>query len=251
MPLGRIMPQMRGQPGCDLGAVGLVSILPLRRTIGQDGAAVEGKKFTTQILVGLTGNIGSGKSALAGLLEEQGAYRIDADALARDAVEPGSPGLQEVIETFGPDFMDAHGKLKRAMLGALVFSNPDKRKKLEDLLHPRIRTAALEECHQAFKKGFSVVLYEAALLLEGNHQDFVDKLVVIRSDSAQRQSRVMKRDQVDESVFHARTKTQMDPDTQATYADYVVVNDGTLEELRVQSARLMNQMMTWLEDKQV
>ena len=131
--------------------------------------------FPPYLLVGVTGNIGSGKSVFCKGLEERGVYRIDADQLAREVVLPVQ--WTEIREQFGEACISPDGTLNRAHLGQLVFANPSERKRLEGILHPRIRESALAAC-RALER-ISSGAYEAALLLEGNHKAFDDRVIVI------------------------------------------------------------------------
>ena len=201
------------------------------------------------LLVGVTGNIGSGKSVFCKGLEERGAFRIDADQLAREVVQPGAKGLQEIREQFGEACLLPDGTLNRAHLGQIVFTTPSERERLEEILHPRIRERAIEKCKEAIADGYQFIVYEAALLLEGNHHGFVDRIIVIYADRDTRLNRVAARDQLTREAIVARMNTQMNWEEQVTHADLSVPNNGTPEDLTVLCDQAMDTLKDWLKDK--
>jgi len=130
------------------------------------------------LLVGLTGGIATGKSTVSGMLRELGGEIIDADLLAREVVEPGQPALAQIATEFGPDVLTATGALDRKKLGAIIFANPDRRRRLEAITHPAIRDRFVARLGELIGKGFvGIVIYDAAVLIEsGNHKN-LDRLV--------------------------------------------------------------------------
>jgi dephospho-CoA kinase len=184
--------------------------------------------------IGLTGGIGSGKSAIAKALENLGAFVIDTDILAREAVAPNSDGLREIARTW-PHVVRT-GALDRQALGAVVFGNPAERERLNAILHPHIRRRAMEL--EAFAKPGQLIVHVVPLLFETGYDRLVDKTVVAIAPVEQRVLRIMARDGIDEAGVRARMAAQIDPERARERADYVVENDGDLIHLRDRTREL-------------
>ena len=179
--------------------------------------------------IGLTGGIGSGKSAVADLLAGHGAVIIDADLLARQAVAPGSPGLAEVVAEFGPGVLSPDGTLDRAALGEIVFSDEAARARLNAIVHPQVRRLAAELERQAGPG--SVVVHVIPLLVETGQQDDFDRVVVVDVDPAVQLDRVLGRGGLSEEQARARIAAQADRATRLAAADVVSDNNGSPPEL--------------------
>ena len=188
------------------------------------------------VLVGLTGGIASGKSTVADLLAAHGAVVIDADLLAREVVEPGSPGLVAVVERFGTGVLRADGSLDRPALGRLVFADTDARRDLERIIHPAVRERAAELVASA--EPGSVVVQMIPLLVETGQQDAFDLVVVVDVDPDTQLARIRDRDGLDESQARARVQAQASRAERLAAADVVVDNTGSLADLAVQVAGL-------------
>jgi dephospho-CoA kinase len=184
------------------------------------------------VLVGLTGGIASGKSTVAELLAAHGAVVIDADLLAREVVEPGSPGLAAVAERFGQGVLHADGSLDRPALGRLVFADADARRDLEHIIHPAVRARAAELAASA--PAGSVVVQMIPLLVETGQQDAFDLVVVVDVDPSVQLARVRVRDGLSEAEALARIGAQTSREARLVAADVVLTNDGDLEDLRTQ-----------------
>lgn len=183
------------------------------------------------VVVGLTGGIGSGKSTVARhFAGELGVPVVDADQVAREVVEPGTPGLAAVLEALGDDLVDADGRLDRAALGQRVFADPAKRKTLESILHPRIAARSMERFAALAAEGHAYVLYEAALLVETKRHDTFAALVVVAVDPDTQLARVMGRDELSKEEAQARIDAQLPLSEKVAVADYVIDNSGTLEQ---------------------
>ena len=178
--------------------------------------------------VGLTGGIGSGKSEVARILEELGAYIIDTDALAREAVAPHSDGLM-AISRIWPQVI-REGNLDRLALAEIVFQDPEARERLNSIIHPFIRRLA-QEREQHAKPG-QLVVHVVPLLFETGYGDLVDRSILVVAPDEDRIKRVVQRDRIDESHVRARMAAQMDPDEARRHADYIIENDGNLGHLR-------------------
>ncbi|MFT4218486.1 MAG: dephospho-CoA kinase [Micropruina sp.] len=181
------------------------------------------------LLVGLTGGIASGKSAVADALAERGAVVIDADLLAREVVEPGTSGLAAVVRRFGAGILAADGGLDRAALGALVFADPDARRDLEAIVHPavRARAAALT----AAAPSGSIVVQVIPLLVETGQQASFDVVVVVDIDPGTQIERLMARNGLSREQALARISAQADRERRLAAADEVIDNNGSRAEL--------------------
>lgn len=182
-------------------------------------------------LIGLTGGIASGKSAVATRLEQLGAEVIDTDQIARAIVEPGQPALASISAHFGTDLLQADGALDRAALRAKIFANPDERSWLEALLHPLIRQTALARAAQSKKT--LVVLVVPLLFETGQYQQTALNIVVDVDINTQRQ-RVLTRDGVSPEQVDQILAAQMSREMRLQKADRVIDNSGTLEQLFAQ-----------------
>ncbi|MCX4242380.1 dephospho-CoA kinase [Paraliomyxa miuraensis] len=188
---------------------------------------------------GLTGGIGSGKSTVAELLEEYGVPVVSADELSRVVVAPGSEGLRAVVEAFGPEILDEHGELDRRRMADLVFRNTERRRELEAILHPRIRDRFEQVLDALEKAGHDVAVYEVPLLFERNLQGEMKAVILVTAPTDRRVARVRTRDDVTETEVRARIAAQMDEDQKRRRADYIVENDGSLDDLRREVEFLM------------
>lgn len=177
-------------------------------------------------LFGLTGGVASGKSAVAARFRERGMAVIDADALARQVVEPGTEGLAEVVTAFGADMLAPDGTLDRKALGALVFGDDVARNKLNAILHPRIREATMARARELEAEGATLACYEAALLVENGLADAFRPLVVVAASSEVQRQRIIQRDGLDEAQAEARIAAQLPLADKVSVADYVIDNDG-------------------------
>ena len=193
-------------------------------------------------VVGLTGGIGSGKSTVARLLRELGAEVIDADQVARDVVEPGQPALAEIVTTFGHEVVTSDGRLDRKRLAARVFSDEAARKSLNAITHPRIAIETANRIRAAGERGAEVVLYEATLLVENGMHKMLDGLVVVACDVATQLARVRARDGMDDEEAKKRVAAQLPLSDKIAVADRVIVNDGTVEELRPKVGALWQEL---------
>lgn len=180
--------------------------------------------------VGLTGGIAAGKSAVARLLVERGAVLIDADAIAREVVEPSTPGLEAITAAFGPSVLDAEGALDRPALGALVFADASLREELNSIVHPLVRAEANRR--RAAAPQDAVVVQDIPLLVEtGQVKDF-DLVLVVAAPLEERLRRLVRDRSMTLADARARIAAQASDKERAAVADAVIKNFGTLEELR-------------------
>lgn len=179
------------------------------------------------MLIALTGGIGSGKSTVARRWVELGATEIDADLLAREVVNPGSIGLQKVVEAFGSSVLAADGSLNRSALAQLVFTSDSNRKKLEAILHPLIQDLALERVADLS----GVVVYTIPLFVESNSKLKFDKVVAISCDEAVRVQRLVQNRGMTEAEARSRVAAQATDQQREAVADLVIDSNCSLEEL--------------------
>ncbi len=188
---------------------------------------------------GLTGGIGSGKSTVAELLEEYGVPVVSADELSRVVVAPGSEGLRVVAEKFGPEIVGEDGGLDRRRMASVVFRDTERRRELEAILHPRIRDRFEQVLDALEKAGHEVAVYEVPLLFERNLEGEMKAVILVTAPMPVRIARVRARDDVTETEVRARIAAQMDEDSKRRRADYIVENNGSLDELRREVEFLM------------
>jgi dephospho-CoA kinase len=184
--------------------------------------------------IGLTGGIGSGKSTVATLLAARGAVVVDADRIAREVLEPGTPGLSAVVTEFGPGVLTADGALDRAALAAIVFSDDDARRRLDGLVHPLVRHRTAELVQAAPPD--AVVVNDVPLLVETGQAGSYDLVLVVEADLETRVARLIGRG-LTEADARARIVAQATDDQRRSVADVVLDNSGTPEELAAQVER--------------
>jgi dephospho-CoA kinase len=188
-------------------------------------------------VIGLTGNIGCGKSSVARFLQELGAGFIDADQVGHDIYDPGTPGWQAVVQAFGSDILDETGRVDRKKLSQKVFNSPDNLKKLNELLHPLIRRQVENALEQFRLQGKEVTVLEAILLVEAGWREMVDQLWLVVAPKDLTLSRLEGRG-LPESEALARMARQPPAEERLRYADVVIRNDGDLDDLRKQVEKL-------------
>lgn len=188
--------------------------------------------------VGLTGGIGSGKSAVSTELVGHGATVIDADAIAREVVEPGTPGLAKVVAEFGEQVLTEDGQLNRPKLGELVFADKDKLARLNAIIHPLVGERSGQLMEQALESGVEIVVYDVPLLVENDLGALYDVVVVVDAPDELRVERVAAQRGMPREQVWARIRAQADRETRLAAADLVVDNSGTREELRGRVADL-------------
>jgi len=183
------------------------------------------------LLVGLTGSIATGKSTVSAMFAHQGARVIDADLLSREVVMPGQPAYARILEEFGSQIFQDDGSLDRKALGAIVFADPARRKRLEEITHPAIGARQQRILSVLDEEGFEgIVLWDAALLFETGGVSKMDKVVVVFADPDTERRRLMARDGLAEADARARIASQMPIAEKALLADHVIDNSGTREE---------------------
>ena len=198
-------------------------------------------KDSKRLIVGLTGGIGSGKTAATDLFAELGIDIVDADIVARQVVTPGAPALELIKAEFGDEYIDAEGQLNRAKLRALVFSDESAKQKLNAIMQPAIRTELLDQLNQA-KSPY--VILSAPLLLENGLESYCQRVLVVDVPEALQVQRATNRDSVNEEQIKSIISSQIDRPTRLTKADDVIDNSGSLSELKIQVNQLHKKYLT-------
>lgn len=183
-------------------------------------------------IIGLTGGIASGKSAVADIISAYGIPVVDADQLSREAVLPGTVSLNLIREAFGDAVIDSGGRLDRDTLAGIIFSDKESRIKLEKIMHPAIKSLAEKKLADLKASGATAAVYMAALLIEAGATDRVDEIWVVYTDSETQLSRIQKRDGTSRDDALKRVAAQMPMAEKASYGRVVIDNSGTIEELK-------------------
>jgi dephospho-CoA kinase len=190
--------------------------------------------------VGLTGGVASGKSTVAALLRDLGAVVIDADLLAREAVAPGSEGLAEVVAAFGEKVLTPDGELDRPAMGAIVFGDEEARRRLEAIIHPRVRERSAEL--EASAGADAVVVHDIPLLAETGQAGAFDAVVVVDVPVETQVDRMVRLRGMTEEEAKARIAAQATREQRLAVATHVVDNTGTLEDLRDRVAEVFGEL---------
>lgn len=191
--------------------------------------------------IGLTGGIASGKSTVLTYFKGKGIPYIDADIVAREVVEPGTEGLQAIVETFGSNVLHADGTLNREALGAIVFHNEEKRQLLNSCLKTHIRNRIMELTSQYEQGNTPILIYDIPLLIEGEWYTMMDEVWLVYVNETTQIERLMSRNGYTREDALARINSQMRLDDKRAYADIIVDNNGTPHDLTVQLNTIWNE----------
>lgn len=183
------------------------------------------------MVIGLTGGIASGKSTVAAMLRKANIPVIDADQLARDLTQKQTPALKQIALCFGNEILNADGSLNRSKLAKIVFSDPNKLKELEGILHPMIEALRLKQLAELKKNNNEVVVYMAPLIFENGIQNKLDKTLLITADQELVIKRIKERDGLDTKDAQSRIQAQMNDEEKKALADAVIENNGSLADL--------------------
>lgn len=191
-------------------------------------------------IIGLTGNIASGKSAVGEIFKKLGATVIDADQAARSVVEPEKPAWKEIVDKFGSGVLNPDGTIDREKLGEVIFNEEAKRKVLNDITHPRILDELSERIERNRLEGKDAVIIEAALIVEkgGSLREIIDALIVVSSDRESRIKRLGSRSGYTRQEALSRINSQMSSAQKEKHADYVIDNSGSLEDTERQVLKI-------------
>lgn len=194
-------------------------------------------------IIGLTGGIASGKSTVARILERSGIPVIDADQLAREVVAVDTPGYREVVAAFGAEILNTDGTINRALLGNIVFADPEARRRLESVTHPAIRRAAEERLASLERAGEEMVFYMAPLLIETGAASRVDEIWLVYLDEAQQITRLMMRDGISREDALRRIGSQMPMKEKRKHCKIIIDNSGSRAETERQVNAMLRQIM--------
>ena len=196
------------------------------------------------LLVGLTGNIGSGKSTVAQLLSERGATIIDADVLARRAVEQGTPAYASIVERWGTSILAADGLIDRAALRRIVFSEPQELEQLNAIVHPEVERMLGALVQQARQRGDRMVVCDIPLLFERRMTDAFDRILLVDAPRPVRLERLVRERGLRETEAMAMIVAQMPAELKRARADFVIDNVGTLTQLDQRVAEVWSALLT-------
>lgn len=185
-------------------------------------------------LIGLTGGIATGKSTVAAELGGHGATVIDADVLAREVVEPGQPALEEIAARFGREVITDDGRVDRARLGSIVFADPEARRDLERITHPRVRDLMQQRIAAALAADADLIVAEVPLLFETKSEALYEGVMLAYAPPGVQLERLMARDGIDEASARLRLSAQIPIDDKRTRATWVIDNSGSVDETREQ-----------------
>jgi dephospho-CoA kinase len=185
-------------------------------------------------LVGLTGGIASGKSTVATMLRELGAKIINADDLARAIVQPGKEAWKEIVAAFGTEVLRPDRAIDREKLRTTIFQDAAARKRLDSITHPRIRALAQARAQELAAKGAAIVIYEAPLLFEKEAHLWLRPVILVACDDFLQRRRLKARDRLNDAEIEQHIKAQMPLSEKRALADFVIENNGDLEDLKKQ-----------------
>lgn len=191
------------------------------------------------LIIGLTGNIGCGKSSLSSIFISYGIDIVDADIIARQIFEDKEL-LNKVFENFGPQIKGKDGALDRKALGRIVFNDDKELVKLNNLTHPAIRKKILNQLNDLKNQNKKVAILDAALLVESDYINEVDKILVVTCEEKVQIERIKNRDNCTIEEAISRIKSQMNQEEKVKYADYIIDNSGTFDELKEKAYRFMS-----------
>jgi len=200
------------------------------------------------LVVGVTGGIGAGKSTVSRIMAELGATVLDADAIAREVLRDDPDLVKALARTFGEDLLAPDGSLDRRELGRRAFGDSRSLERLNNLMHPPILARTRRLLDGMREQGYSgIVVLDAALLVECRALDLVDRLVVVTAPERIRHRRLQEDRGLDREEFRARAAAQLSPEEKAALADEVIVNDGSLEDLRGRIQNVWNRLSAEIE----
>ena len=192
-------------------------------------------------LIGLTGGIGTGKSSVAGFLRELGVTVIDADEATRAVQAPGTEGLRLLADAFGEEILTPEGALDRPRLAAIAFADPKARQRLNEIIHPLVRWWMAERQREAATRGDPLVVLDVPLLFETRGIDGLDAVILVYAPEELQLKRLTQLRGMDERAARERIAAQMPIDEKRRLASHVILNTGTLDQLRAEAER------TWAE----
>ena len=197
--------------------------------------------------VGLTGGIGSGKSAATEMFANLGINIIDADIISHQLTQSGSEGFNEIKQLFGDDFIASNGELDRKKIAQVIFSEPQKKTALENILHPKIKQQMFDEIELLSANNY--IILAIPLLIESNFTDLVDRIIVVDADDATRIKRIQQRDNRPDDQIRNIIKQQITRDDRLQRADDILNNNGNLDDLRAAVNKLDDKYLSIASQK--
>ncbi|MCY7694978.1 dephospho-CoA kinase [Bacillus sp. FSL W7-1034] len=193
------------------------------------------------LVIGLTGGIASGKSTVSQMIKEKGIRVVDADVIAKEAVSKGSAALHQIVQTFGEEVLLPNGELNRQQLGAIIFSDEEKRKKLNAIVHPEVRKEMLEQRDEGVSNNETFVVLDIPLLFESKLEGLVDRIIVVYTTPELQLSRLMNRNDLSEEEALNRIHSQQPLEEKCQKADCVIENTKDLAFIRKQLENILNE----------
>ncbi|WP_426457746.1 dephospho-CoA kinase [Bacillus altitudinis] len=193
------------------------------------------------LVIGLTGGIASGKSTVSQMIKEKGIRVVDADIIAKEAVSKGSAALHQIVQTFGEEVLLPNGELNRQQLGAIIFSDEEKRKKLNAIVHPEVRKELLEQRDEGVSNNETFVVLDIPLLFESKLEGLVDRIIVVYTTPELQLSRLMNRNDLSEEEALNRIHSQQPLEEKCQKADRMIENTKDLAFIRKQLENILNE----------
>ncbi|MEE4114107.1 MAG: dephospho-CoA kinase [Desulfobacteraceae bacterium] len=195
------------------------------------------------IIVGLTGGIASGKSTISRFFSDAGAQVVDADRIAREVVKPGTPGYDAIVAFFGRTILLPDGTIDRKRLGEIIFNDPDKKARLDAIVHPLVFARSAEMiAHIAAETPDAVVIMDVPLLMEADMGRDLEEVIVVYAPETTQLERLINRDGIDEQAAMARIQSQMPIEEKRKRATLVIDNSGTVSDSRRQALAVFNRL---------
>ncbi len=193
--------------------------------------------------VGLTGGIATGKSLVSGIFKELGAYTIDADLISKNLVEPGQPAYREIVDCFGPQILNSNKSLNRSALGKIVFADHSLKKKLEEIIHPRVLKEQRRLIGQISSMDRNaIIITDAPLLIESGFYKEVEVLIVVAASDKRVVERLLERNGFSEDEARKRMSSQMPLKEKEEMADYIIDNNGSISRTRERVSEIMAEL---------
>ncbi|MGN7857408.1 dephospho-CoA kinase [Bacillus sp. 22483] len=193
------------------------------------------------LVIGLTGGIASGKSTVSQMIKEKGIRVVDADIIAKEAVSKGSAALHQIVQTFGEEVLLPNGELNRQQLGTIIFSDEEKRKQLNAIVHPEVRKEMLKQRDEGVSNNETFVVLDIPLLFESKLEGLVDRIIVVYTTPELQLSRLMNRNDLSEEEALNRIHSQQSLEEKCQKADRVIENTKDLAFIRKQLENILNE----------
>lgn len=193
--------------------------------------------------IGLTGGIATGKSTVAEIFKSRGVKIIDADPIAHQALVASSPVFDQIVQAFGQGVVSPQGNIDRQKLGKEIFANSDKRLKLDSIVHPYVRSQVALKKKELMRQGCALAIYDVPLLFEKQMQKDFDKIIVVTCSPLIQKTRLMQRNSLTEKEAEQRISAQLSMSEKVKHADFVIENNGTLEDLKNSVKKVLDQLL--------